>query len=149
MLRLLDHHGTNWIGLDMPVCGKQVTSRANQAGFGAPFPQRSATSMATVEGGYVRLTQLTRGQRYLAGLVGADAQMHVVAHQGAGVDVQAVSRCTLTQQVQMMAAIVIIQKDGAAIDPALSDVEWYPGDHQASLARHGRTEWSGSPVSVR
>lgn len=37
-------------------------------------------------------------------------------------------------------ATIIIQKDGATIDPALSDVEWYPGDLQASLAGHVHTE---------
>ena len=104
--------------------------------------------MATIEGSDISLTQLTHGQRYFARGVGADEQVHMIAHQHIGVDAQAVSCCTLAQQTQIVAAIFVIQKNGAAIDAALRDVERYAGDLQASLARHGRTESSGEP-SVR
>ena len=67
--RLLGHHGTNRIELDIPVCGKQVAIRVGQAGSEAFFPQRSATSMATVESGDIGLTELAHGQRHLSRFV--------------------------------------------------------------------------------
>lgn len=148
MFGLLDHRGTNRVELDIPIRGQQVAIRVDQAGFEASFPQRSGASMATVEGSDVSLTQLAHGQRHLARGVGADEQVHMIAHQNVSVDAQAVSCCALAQQVQIVAAIFVIQKDAAAIGPALRDVERYAGDLQARLAGHGRIEWSESPVSV-
>lgn len=145
MFGSLDHGGTHRIELDIPIRGEQVVIRVDQAGLEASFPQRSAASMATVEGSDVSLTQLTHGQRYLARGFGADEQVHMIAHQHVGVDAQAVSCCTFAQQAQIVAAVFVIQKDGAAIDPALRDVERYAGDLKASLARHGRTESSEEP----
>ena len=72
----------------------------------------------------------------------------MVAHQHVGVDAQAVSCRTLAEQAKVVVAIVVIQKDGATIDPALRDVERYAGNLQASLAGHGRAEWLGNPVSA-
>lgn len=149
MLGLLDHRGTNGVELDIPIRGEQVAVRVDETGFEASFPQGSAASMAAVECCDVRLSQLTHGQRHLSRFVGTDEQVHVIAYQHVGVDAQTVADGALAQQAQIVATIVVIQKDGAAIDPALSDVERYAGDLQASLAGHEHTEWSGSPVSVR
>lgn len=49
--------------------------------------------------------------------------MHMVAHQNVGVDTQAMFRGALAQQSEVVAAVVVIQKDGATIDPTLGDVE--------------------------
>lgn len=92
--------------------------------------------MATVETGDISLIQLAHAQRYLAGLVGTDEQAHVIAHQNLGVDAQTVARGALAQQT--VAPVFVIQKDGAPIDPTLGDVERYPGNFQAGLARHVR-----------
>jgi hypothetical protein len=62
----------------------------------------------------------------------------VIAHQNVGVDAQAVARGALAQQTEIVAPVFVIQKDGTSIDPALGDVERYPGNFQASLARHVR-----------
>lgn len=112
--------------------------RVDQAGFEAPFPQRSGAPMATVESGDISLTQLAHAQRYPAGFVGTDEQAHVIAHQNLGVDAQTVARGALAQQTEIVAPAFVIQKDGAPIDPALGEVERYPGNFQAGLARHVR-----------
>ena len=134
----LDHRGANRVELDIPIRGEQVAVRVDQTGFEASFPQRSSASMATVESGDISLTQLAHAQRYLAGPVGTDEQVHVIAHQNVGVDAQAVARGALAQQTEIVAPVFVIQKDGTSIDPTLGDVERYPGNFQASLARHVR-----------
>lgn len=93
----LDHRGTNRVELDIPIRGEQVAVRVDQTGFEASFPQRSSASMATVESGDISLTQLAHAQRYLAGPVGTDEQVHVIAHQNVGVDAQTVARGALAQ----------------------------------------------------
>ena len=64
--------------------------------------------------------------------------MPVIAHQNAGVGAQAMRRGALSQQAGIVAAVFVIQKVGATIDPALRDGERYPRYFQASLAWHGR-----------
>lgn len=145
MLRMLDHRGANGVELDIAVRGKKVVIRVDQAGFEASFPQRSGASMAVVEGRHIRLAKLAHGQRYLARLVGTDEQMHVIAHQNVGVNSQAMFRGALAQQTEVVATVVVIQKDGASIDPALCDVEWYPRYFQASLAWREWSRWPEYP----
>jgi hypothetical protein len=72
--------------------------------------------MATVEGGDIGVAKLAHGQRCLARFVGADEQMQVVAEQNAGVDSQAMFRDALARQAEMVASVVVIQKDGSSID---------------------------------
>lgn len=136
----LDHRGSNRVEFDVAVRGEQVAIRVDQAGLETSFPQRSAASMAAVECGDIGLAELAHGQRHRSWLAGADEQMHVVAHQHVGVDAQAVSCRALAKQAKVMATILVVQKDGATIDPALRDVERDAGDIQASLAGHGCTD---------
>ena len=65
----------------------------------------------------------------------------MVAHQSVGVDPQAMRRGAFSQQTEIVAAIAVIQKDGATTDPALGDVEGYPGYFQTSLAWQERSWW--------
>jgi hypothetical protein len=48
-------------------------------------------------------------------------------------------RGAFAQQTQIVAAVVVIQKDGASIDSALGDVERYARNLQASLAWHAQS----------
>ena len=136
MFGLLDHRGAHRVEFDIPVGGQQVAIRVDQAGFEAPFSQGSGASMAAVECGDIGLSKLAHGQRHLTGFPGADEQVHVVAHEDIGVDFQPMFRGAFGQQTQIVAAVVVIQKDGASIDSALRDVERYTRNFQASLAWH-------------
>lgn len=148
MLRFLDHRGAYRVELDIPICGQEVTIRIDQAGFETSLPQRFGTSMATVEGGDIGLAKLAHGQRYLARFVAADEQMHVVAHQNASVDSQAMFRGALAQQAEIVAEVIVIHKGGASIDSALGDVKRYPRYFQASFVWHARSRWPEYPSAL-
>jgi hypothetical protein len=83
--------------------------------------------MTPVECGDVGLAELAHGQRYFSWFVGADEQVHVVTHQHVGVNLQRVPRGAFAQQTEIVAAIVVIQKDGVSIDAALRDMESIKG----------------------
>ena len=72
----------------------------------------------------------------------------MVAHQHVGVNLQGVARGALAQQTEIVAAVVVIEKDGTSIDAALRDVEWHSRDFHASLARHVRGRRRERPVST-
>ena len=67
----------------------------------------------------------------------------MVAHQDMDVDFQPMFRGAFAQQTQIVAAVVVIQKDGASIDSALGDVERYARNFQASLAWHEQESIAG------
>jgi hypothetical protein len=62
--------------------------------------------------------------------------VHVVAHQNIGVDPYTVFRGAFSEQRKIVAAVVVIQKDGASIDSTLGDVERHSREFQAGLSWH-------------
>jgi hypothetical protein len=92
--------------------------------------------MASVESGDVGLTELAHRQRHSPRFAGTDKQVHVVAHQYVGVNLQVVAFRALAQQTEIVPTVVIVQKDRASIHSALSEMQWNSGDFQTSLAGH-------------
>lgn len=115
-------------------------SNAHRLGF--------CTAGAAIESGDIGLAWLPHGQRNLTSRLAAHKQMHVVAHQKVGVNFQAMFRGALTQHTPVVAAVVVVQKNGAPIYSALRDVQRYPGYFEARLARLGRGQWPKCPRVV-
>lgn len=136
---VVDDRRTHGVEFDVTQALQQVVVVGHQAGLVAAFPQRSAAAVAGIEQGHVIAPEALHQRTCCSGQWWGKQQVHVVVHQHPAMQVATGLVQGFGQQVQVGAAVRIIQKAGQAVVAALDDVLRDAGQVESGLSGHARS----------
>jgi len=93
--------------------------------------------MPTIERLGVALPHVMHHSRYPAARRRREQQMDMIAHQHIGVDRKSFGLTEVSQQIQVVMTVVVIDVSRPTIDAALGDMQGRPWQFDACSAWHG------------
>lgn len=119
LLRRFGHAGPDGIEFDIAHAGQQVGVVLNDTAFMPSFPKRSAASMTMVDVCDVIPPDKLDHAAYGIGTIRRNKQMDMICHEHIGMNKAAMSLAPLFEPCQICLIIIIEEKNGLAIIPAL------------------------------
>lgn len=127
------------VELDVAQALQQVVVVGYQAGLVAAFPQCAGAAMPCIEQGYVVAAKTLHQCACRARVWRGEQQVHVVVHQHPAMQLATGVVQGIGQQVQVGAAVQVIQEAGQAVVAALHDVLRDAVQIEAGLSGHTRS----------
>lgn len=118
----LDHRSAYGVSFNISIHSKKILFCAYEARFETAFPKWAGASMPTVKRRDIVLSKLAHRIRQSARPCSANEQVDMIAHKNVGMYSHIVITCTFGKKHQIMLTVVVIDKNGAAIYAALSDM---------------------------
>lgn len=109
-LRHRGHAGPDRVEFDVAITAEHMRIALDQRRLVAPFPERSGTSVATIELGDVASTQPLHHLRDAAGVLGRRQKMSVIVHQHIGMETAGGCRQCIREQRQIPVSVLIVQE---------------------------------------